>query len=506
MFLNRFNNMSHFGISNILIPLKKKSLCYLLTISFIFSLFIHNSPTEILADGEQSWPAQPDIFAECGVLIEASTGAVLYDKSCHQQMYPASITKIMTTLLALENGNLSDMVEFYHYDVFSLELGDAHIARQEGELLSLKDTLHAVMLASANECANATGEYVARKTEAYQRRIEELNSSGESYDESLVALEIFADMMNKRAKELGAQGTHFNNPSGLFSPEHYTTCYDMAMIMRGAVKNDDFLKIESNLTYTIPTTNKATEPQAIANRHKMLYPGNNVYYEGILGGKTGYVDQSGSTLVTSAKRNGMTLIAVVMRSNGANVYNDTKLLLDYGFNNFSLQNISENETTFSSNSSSSYNNLETVFGTNESIIELNHDGNAVLPKGASLSDCKSELTFIDTADQVDNSIAKIQYYYNSNYVGETSLVVNRPEDTYNFGPSKTENNKKDKSSNNNNFIIINIWIVAGIIILAAIVIIVIKYTKTIQNINRSRRRRRRLRNRNRGRNRKIKRF
>ena len=98
-----------------------------------------------------SWPQGPEIFAETGVLIEASTGAVLYDKGCHQKMYPASITKIMTTMLALENGNLNDMVEFYHFDVYSLELGDANIARQEGELLSLRDTLYAVMLASANE-------------------------------------------------------------------------------------------------------------------------------------------------------------------------------------------------------------------------------------------------------------------------------------------------------------------------------------------------------------------
>ena len=505
MFLNRFHKMSHFGITKIVKPAKKKFIGCLLTISCIFTVFIHNSPEVVLADGEQPWPAQPEIFAECGVLVEASTGTVLYDKSCHQQMYPASITKIMTTLLALENGNLSDMVEYYHYDVFSLELGDAHIARQEGELLSLKDTLHAVMLASANECANATAEYVARKTDSYQKRIEELNASGEEFNESIVAIEVFADMMNKRAKELGAKDTHFNNPSGLFSPEHYTTCYDMAMIMRGAVKNDDFLKIESNITYTIPTTNKATETQPIANRHKMLFPLNEVYYEGILGGKTGYVDQSGSTLVTSAKRNGMTLIAVVMRSNGANVYNDTKLLLDYGFNNFSLQNISENETTFSSNNTSSYSNIETVFGTNDSIIELNPEGNVVLPNGAALSDCKSELSFIDTADQVDNSIAQIRYTYNNTDVGGTSLVVNQPKDTYNFGPSKTKKNKPDKSKKNN-IIIINIWIVVAVLALAAGIVITIKYTRTIQNFSRSRRRRKRLRKRNRNRNRKIKRF
>lgn len=479
-----------------------KFIAVFLAATMILSGFFTNTSVKVYAEDKQVWPSSPDIFAECGVLIEASTGTVLYDKGCHNKMYPASITKIMTTLLALENGNLADMVEFYHYDIYSLELGAAHIARQEGELLSLKDTLHAVMLASANECANATGEYVARKSDAYANRIAELSAGDTEYSESKVALEVFADMMNSRAKEAGALGTHFTNPSGLFDENHYTTAYDMAMIMRDAIKNDDFLKIESNITYTIPTTNKATEPQAIANRHKMMFPLNAEYYEGILGGKTGYVDQSGTTLVTSAKRNGMTLISVVMRSNGSNVYNDTRLLLDYGFNNFSLSNVAENETKFSSNSSSDFSNLNTVFGSNNSVIELSPDGYVVIPNGVSLKDCHSELAFIDSTDQVGSSIANIRYTYAGVDIGGTSLVIKQNTDTYEFGPSKENETKKETPSKNDNFIKINIWIILLVVILLISAVLIIRYTKTIQNINRSRRRRKRLRKRKKIRSRK----
>lgn len=473
---------------------KTKSLySFLSFFSIIMILFTFFPKTfiDVHADNENTgsvpWPASPDIYAEAGVLIEASTGTVLYDKNCHQQMYPASITKILTTLIALEEGNLSDMVEFSHYDVFSLEVGDAHISRQEGELLSLKDCLYAVMLASANEVSNAVGEYVAKKSQAYTDKIAELQASNTEYDESKVAIDIFADMMNERAVKAGAQGSHFCNPNGLFNENHYTTCYDMAMITRDASKNDEFLKLESNITYTIPTTNKATETHPIKNRHQMMFPLNSVYYEGILGGKTGYVDQSGTTLVTFAKRNGMTLISVVMKTNGANVYNDTKLLLDYGFNNFSLSNISENETKFSFNNTGSYSNLNTVFDTNSSLIELDTNGNVVLPNGVSIDQCKSELIFYDETEQADSkNIAKINYYYNNINIGGTDLILNNTEDnSFNFGPAKEPSTPSDKKEDK--YININIWFLVGIIIVLLLLIGIIYYFNNTHIFNRSRR-------------------
>lgn len=472
---------------------------------FVF-IFAFTDNVNIYADNDNTnnnnvnidndyWPAYPDIYAEAGVLIEASTGTVLYDKNCHQKMYPASITKILTTLIALEEGNLSDMVEFYHYDVFSLEIGDAHISRQEGELLSLKDCLYAVMLASANEVANAVGEYVARKSTAYSDKIAELQSSGTEYDESKVAIEIFSDMMNERAKDAGALDSHFCNPNGLFNEDHYTTCYDMAMITRQAALNDEFLKIESNTTYVIPASNMNAETHPIKNRHQMMFPLNDVYYEGILGGKTGYVDQSGTTLVTFAKRNGMTLISVVMKTNGANVYNDTKLLLDYGFNNFSLSNISETETKFNFNTMKNQSNLNTVFDSNSPLIELYPEGNIVLPNGVTIDQCKSELIFNESADSTDSSnvseIAKINYYYNNINVGGTSLILSTKDDSFSFGPAK--NTPSSDSKKENNYININIWLLLLIFIIILAVIAIIYYSRFIQSFKRTRRRKRRRR-------------
>lgn len=495
--------------NNILKYSVKRRFLKLLSFVFISTIILCNISLESFADTptppQDSWPTYPNIYAEAGVLIEASTGTVLYDSNAHNQMYPASITKILTTLLALEKGNLSDMVEYSHYDVFSLQLGDAHIARKEGELLSLKDSLYAVMLASANEAANAVGEYVGKKSPQYTEKIESLKASGEEFDESKVAIQVFADMMNERAKQAGALNTHFTNPNGLFDENHYTTPYDMAMIMRDAVKNDEFLKIESNLTYTIPTTNMNSDTQPIANRHKMMFPNNPVYYEGIVGGKTGYVDQSGSTLVTCAKRNGMTLISVVMKSNGANVYNDTKLLLDYGFNNFSLLNVADNETKFTFDKEGKYESLSAVFNSDTPLIQLNPNGNVILPNGVTFDQCKSELKFLDQSEQTSEdtegtpSIARLNYYYNNINVGGTTLTINKDtNESFNFGPTK--NDTSSKSNKNNEYIKINIWFLLILLALIVVGLLIFYYTRSARVLRISRRRRLKKRNSNHKRN------
>lgn len=463
--------------------------------SFVFaimlnSMLLHNIVYSYGEENTQSFPAPPDIFAQAGVLIEASTGTVLYNKCANDQMYPASITKILTTLLALEEGNLTDMVEFSHYDVYSLEPGDAHISMNEGELLSLNDCLYGIMLASANEVSNAVAEYVAKKTPAYTNKIEELKKSGETYDESKVAINVFADMMNARATKAGALNSHFANPNGLFMENHYTTCYDMAMITRDAIKNEQFLKIESNTTYIIPTTNLTTETRGVANRHKMMFPLNSVYYEGILGGKTGYVDQSGNTLVTFAKRNGMTLISVVMKSNSENVYKDTRLLLDYGFNNFSVSNISESETKFSLNNTGFLSSFDTIFPSGNSLIKINSEDNIVLPNGVNLSDCKSELSFADSNST--DSFATLKYFYGNTCVGNTTLSINKDNNNdFEFGPAKES--EETKSESKKDIITIDIRMLVGVILVIIIIILAVLYLKSTRPSRIRRKRRKQLR-------------
>ena len=261
---------------------------------------INVAPVTVNAATKTNWPKGPSIYGQTGVLIEASTGTVLYDKKCNKKMYPASITKIMTALLTIENCKMDETVTFSDATIHSIQYGDANMGCSVGEKMTVKDCLYALMLQSANEVATALGEHIAGSTEK------------------------FAEMMNKRAKEAGALNTHFANANGLHDPNHYVTAYDMAMITRAASKYSVFNDIVNTTTYTIKHNNKRKTDATAIQRHKMVWPTSGYYYDGIIGGKTGFTDQSGTTLVTYAKRNGMTLIAVVLHSNGTNVYKDTK--------------------------------------------------------------------------------------------------------------------------------------------------------------------------------------
>lgn len=381
----------------------------------------------------------PDIYAQAGVLIEATSGTVLYDKGMNEKMYPASITKILTTLLALENSSLNETVTYSHYGIYSLEPGAAHIAMKENEQISMKDTLYGVMLQSANECANAAAEHVGKKTEAYKEKSALL--ADRSQDQfSKLAIQCFTDMMNEKAKELGALNSHFANPHGLFDENHYTTPYDMAMIMREAIQNDNFLKIEANPTYTISETELTNEPRYLKNRHGMLCPDRAEYYPEAFAGKTGYVDQSGNTLVTVARRGNLTLIAVVMKSDTYNVYNDTKLLLEYGFQNYKCINIAQNETKFSLSNDGFFGSIGSVFSENEALLQVNGKGYVTIPKEAEFAELTSEISFDENNNSGSNSIADINYYYAGKKVGTTTLelVEQKNENTFQFGPSKIE--------------------------------------------------------------------
>ena len=250
------------------------------------------------------------LAAETAVLIDAASGEILYDKDADKKMYPASITKLMTILLALENGKLTDEITFSHDAVYNIEPGSAHIAILEGETLTLEQVLRAIILRSANEASNGVAEYVDGSVEA------------------------FAKHMTERAKELGCTNTNFVNANGLFDENHYTTAHDMALIARELLKHEEYRSMMSETDYEIPPTNLQTETRYLHGQHQMLNPNSIYYYKDAIGGKTGYTVEAGNTLVTYAERDGLTLIAVVMKCNGAEHYTDTAALFDYGFANY----------------------------------------------------------------------------------------------------------------------------------------------------------------------------
>ena len=166
--------------------------------------------TPMSAKADVYWPEGPSIATPSAIVIEINSGAVLYEKNSDQVSYPASITKILTTLLALENSELDEVVTFSD-DAINYNQGDtSHIARDYGEQMTMKECLYAVMLESANECAYAVAEHVGQKL-------------GGNY-------QTFIDLMNERAKELGCTNTHFTNANGLPDENHWTSARDMALI------------------------------------------------------------------------------------------------------------------------------------------------------------------------------------------------------------------------------------------------------------------------------------
>ncbi len=252
----------------------------------------------------------PSLISESAVLIDADTGQVLYDKQMHKQQYPASITKIATVIVGLEHASLSDKIVMSEEAVFSVARDTSHIALTTDEEITFENAAYAALLMSANDACNGIAEHV----------------SGD--------IDSFVALMNESVREYGAKNTHFSNANGLKDSEHYTTAYDMAMICAHAIKNTEFRKIFSSITYQMPPNNKQPERRYFANQHSMMADPE-FKYDGIIGGKAGWTTAAQFTLVTAAERDGRTLIAVVMKSpRNDDKYTDTKALLDYGFSEF----------------------------------------------------------------------------------------------------------------------------------------------------------------------------
>lgn len=367
---------------------------------FVFLLPVLLSPA-ISAAGDWEpyhWPTGPKLTSEGAILIEAETGAVLFEKNSTETLYPASTTKLMTILLALENAAMGETVTVSHNAVYDIDVDSSRLWVDEGEELSMEDSLYALMLPSANDMAYAIAEHIAGSKDA------------------------FAIMMNERALELGCVNTSFRNPHGLDEDGHFTCAADLARIMRALVKNPTFLKISGSKNHEIKPTNLCNESRWILNTHLMIR--NSYPYEGVIAGKTGHTDLAGANLVTCAKRGGMTLISVIMNApNDTKLYNETAALLDYGFNSFTTYSV--NEEQLSPDSS-----FPTLFRAEDSVQLLNNDiisteaGMVVLPFTAALSDIQKSvsLTQLFSFAKGKNVIGRISYTYGTHTVGSANIV------------------------------------------------------------------------------------
>lgn len=367
----------------------------LLVIISLLSIFL---PQTALA--APSWPDEPDIQADGGILIDAASGAVLYEKNADQPYYPASITKILTALIIAENCNLDDMVTFSRHAVNDVEAGSSNMGVLPGDELTVRDCLYGLMLASANECANALAEHCSGSIEA------------------------FTELMNQKAAELGCTGSHFANPSGLNDENHYVTARDMAIITQAAIENPIFLEVDGALYWTHAPIKHYPDPEDSHNtvyaHHSMLKKNNSRYYEGAFAGKTGYTSLAGNTLVTCARRDDMTLICVVLNGHQTH-YQDTKALFDFGFRNFHSVPVSDYHHSYSS-----MENDMTIAGLTLSPISslsMNEDCYITLPKSADFHEAETILNYQLPDSAPAGSIAEISYHYAGHYIGSSYLMI-----------------------------------------------------------------------------------
>ncbi len=280
--------------------------------------------------GEELTP--PELQSASAIVIDANTGRALYAYNADEQRYPASLTKVMTVLLAVEaiergEASLEDSVTAGDEAVQGMVEDGSTAGIQVGETMTLRDLLYCAMLSSANEACNIIAVHIAG------------------------SLDAFVEDMNARAQELGCTNTHFVNTHGLPDSNHYTTARDFAVITREAMSHETFLEISGTTSYTVPATNMSSERQlsnsnGLINPETTVYPGN--FYEYARAGKTGHTNDAGYCLTSLAERSGVRLIAVVLggqmlaNSDGSYTYTnftDSRTLYNWVFNNFSMQQV-----------------------------------------------------------------------------------------------------------------------------------------------------------------------
>ncbi len=386
-----------------------------------------------------TWPSNVSIEADGGILIDADSGTVLFEKNIHEHYYPASITKILTAYVILKHCDLDDIVTFTHSAVNTLEPGSSILGARVGDQLSVCDCLYALLLQSANEVANALAEHC----------------SG--------SVEDFAKLMNEEAQALGCTDSNFANPSGLNDENHYTSAHDMALIAKTAFADPEFLEIGKTLYYDVPAGQLKQYPDGwrYYMHHRMMKKNDSLYYDGIITGKTGYTSIAGNTLVTCAERDGLTLITVVLNGHQTH-YSDTKALLDFGFENFKSVVIAEQDNT--------YQKIENdlaiggIFSGETVKLSVDADSAITLPVNGDFADVTSSLDYELDDTAPEGAVARIDYMYGNQVVGqayleastvpgyvakETSVDANSQnqavEETFPMAPEKTNTAQESKS-------------------------------------------------------------
>lgn len=273
----------------------------LLALLFVQAVFIFSA---------DNGHAAPNVSAAHAILINKETGEVLFEKEAHEERPIASITKIMTAFLAVESGQLEETAVVSRKAIYT---EGSSIYLEQGEKMKVSDLVYGLMLRSGNDAAVAIAEHIGGSEEG------------------------FVFLMNEKAAWLGMNHTHFTNPHGLDHEEHYSSAYDMAILMKSAMENEKFKEISASKTYK-----SATRSYSWQNKHKLVTG----YYSNATGGKTGYTKRTGRTLVTSAEKDGQTLIAVTL--NASDDWNDHINLFEWGFEELAAEAEADEQHVFES--------------------------------------------------------------------------------------------------------------------------------------------------------------
>lgn len=402
----------------------------------------------------ENWPTGPVVGAESAILIEAETGTILYEKNIHQREYPASTTKILTTLIASEQCSLDEIVTFSHDAVFDTPRDSNHIAMDVGQELTMEQCLNAILIRSANEVCYAVAEHITGTTD----------------------WSVFADQMNKRAAELGCLDTHFTNPNGLPDENHYTTAYDLAMIGRAFFANEMLCRISLTRRMEFPATDKLPQGKLEVNLMELI-PGGKYAYEYIVGCKTGYTSDARSCLVSCAEKNGLKLICVVLKDEAPYQYEDTISLFNYGFSNFEKVNVSQTETKYDIDDGGLFYGDYDIFGSSRPFLSLNRDDFIVLPRTADFQDTESSISY---ETDTETEAARITYTYHGVPIGSVRVNFATDKQQVNLFALDAETQTSDASasgaSEEKPVLFINVVriaaIGAGVCILAVLVLAV----------------------------------
>jgi len=344
--------------------------------------------------------SEPDISATSAVVMDAQTGQILYQKNAHKKMYPASLTKIMTGILAAEYGKFNEDITFSYDAIFGIGRDTSHIALDVGEKLKLEYAMYALMLNSANDAANGIAELISGSVPE------------------------FSKLMTKKAKEIGAFNTKFQNPHGLHDPNHYTTAYDLAIITKYGLQNKKFKEVASTVKYTVPPTNK-NETRYLLHGHKMLRDGTKYTYAPAYLGKTGYTHEAKNTLVTVGKKDGLEVIVVTLNNPANYLYKDTINLFEYTFDNFERVKLSNKDTFIDNIKVVDYVKNKRVELGNTSLV-CKTDSYLTLPKNYNLDNIviKKNLPTEILAPIVkqETTIGTVSYLYEDKEINKISLV------------------------------------------------------------------------------------